>query len=495
MRRSSLVMAFLGLAVLGVTCPAQTAGNKYGELLKRLPDQANLLMLVDVEAVFNSPMGKAEGWLDEAVERSQSRLGMGDQIKLLTLAVNLDLSSMTERWKLGLAALKSPLPDLKALATREGGFIEEGFATPAVWTPRGFHLVAFPPTTIGYVMNADRASLKAWIDKTLTKPRTFPPGFADRAIFRAEKDSQVVIALNLADALSAPIVEPWLNTIDEVKKAGLDSSLLAQRLATAKSAFLEISINEFIQGTIRVEFEQDITYAAPVAKPILITVLEDKGAALPDFDSWFIRVQGNVLEATGRMSIDSLRTVLAMATPPELSRARPASFGEEPAPGQPPVTEESAKSDTVRTNQAYFNSVVDALNGLKSVKRPTYASTKLWYDRYAQQIEQLPILGVDKDLLDWGLNVAKTVRGMSSGINYSAQNQVYTLAEQPNGFGGFSYGGYGFYYANSKSYDQAVIKRQSNAQLSVALDGTWQGLETSIASVRRTMTERYQVEF
>ena len=82
------------------------------------------------------------------------------------------------------------------------------------------------------------------------------------------------------------------------------------------------------------------------------------------------------------------------------------------------------------------------IDGLKKTDRPTYRSTKLWYDRYAKQVEELPILGVDKELLDWGAMVARTMREMSSGVNYYSQNQKYAVASTPSG----NYGGYGAYY-------------------------------------------------
>ena len=131
------------------------------------------------------------------------------------------------------------------------------------------------------------------------------------------------------------------------------------------------------------------------------------------------------------------------------------------------------------------------IDGLKKTDRPTYRSTKLWYDRYAKQVEELPILGVDKELLDWGAMVARTMREMSSGVNYYSQNQKYAVASTPSG----NYGGYGAYYGNSRAYDASVIKKQSDAMMSVDLDKRWQAVETSVADVRRKMVEKYMVDF
>jgi hypothetical protein len=40
-----------------------------------------------------------------------------------------------------------------------------------------------------------------------------------------------------------------------------------------------------------------------------------------------------------------------------------------------------------------------------------------------------------------------------------------------------------------------VIKKQSDAMLSVDLDKRWQLLETSVSDMRRRMVEKYKVDF
>jgi hypothetical protein len=187
-----------------------------------------------------------------------------------------------------------------------------------------------------------------------------------------------------------------------------------------------------------------------------------------------------------------VRQILSLAHPPSLTiapRSTASDASSKNAPDAPPA--EPSKDDSIKASQNYYRSVVDLLNGLRHQERPTYSSMKLWYDRYAKQIEELPILGIDKELLDWGSQVSRTLREMASGINYSAKDQNYRLAQSPNGV----YAGYGYYAGGSKSYDQAVIKRQSDAVLGVQLDGKWQAIEVSIADMRRKMVEKYKVDF
>jgi hypothetical protein len=481
----------VGLAPLA---SARADSKKYGELLKRVPDTANVLMLIDADGLFDSKLGQNEKWREEAA--TAGGLGLADDVSRMVIGAHYDLDSLHENAKVGVTLLRGDLPDLETLARRVGGYVETLQNVPVVWTPRGFTLLAFPPRTLAFVEQADRQAMARWLQGNLLRPKAFPAGYADRALFRADAGSQIVLALNLNEAVSAKAVEPWLYSVETIKDGkSIDVGSLARQLADVQSAFLQIDVKEGITGTLRVDFKNKIDYLAPYLKSIILTAIEDYGAMLPELSSWSFRLDQNkqAIEMSGRLGTESVRRVLSFARPPRIEASRPSFADAPPAPdGKPP---EASKDDVVRTSQAYYHSVTDLLEGLKGVDRPTYRSQKLWYDRYAKQIEELPILGVDTDLLNWGNTIARTLREMASGINYADKDAAYRLAGTANGYGGYVYGGYGYYYGNSKGYDAAVLKKQTNAVVGVQLDQRWEAMEASIADMRRKMTEKYKVEF
>jgi hypothetical protein len=484
------VGTLLAIAFLAATAPAQTASRKYGELLKRIPEQSNVLLLVDVDGLFRSPLGQSEGWQARAASQSARGLGLSAEVSKVVVAANLDLQSLDENWKLGMAEVRGT-PNLGRLATREGGFVETLQNTPVAWTPRGFYLFSFPPQVIGFVAEADRQALSKWIMSTLVRPRTFPPGFADRAIHRADVGAQIVLALNLTDAVSPKLAEPWLGAQEGVRKAKLDAELLAMRLAEVKSASLQVDVARAMQGTLRIDFRFPVDYAGPVLKELILTVLDEYGAGLPELASWNLAFDANkqAVELSGRLGEESVRRILSVVGPPRLTASTRPDTAAQPAAAPP--AEAPAQNDPVRTSQAYFRSVVDLLDGLKQQNRPTYRSMKLWYERYAKQIEELPILGVDQDLLAWGSKVSLTLREMASGINFSAKDQTFRLAASPTG----TYDGYGTNDSSGPQVNRDMLKAQSNAKLSVDLDARWQAMQTSIADMRRAMVAKYKVDF
>ena len=113
---------------------------------------------------------------------------------------------------------------------------------------------------------------------------------------------------------------------------------------------------------------------------------------------------------------------------------------------------------------------------------------RMWFDRTAGEIDELPILNVDTDLLEWGGKVSYSLREMAFGVNYSNKNRAYQVASSVNG----SYNGY---YNGLSGIDNRSAKTTSNAALSVDLDGRWKQLQTSIGEVRRQLVTKYKVEF
>src|SRR5690242_11670592 len=98
------ILAAASLIVAGMAAPAgaQGTGDKYGDLLKRVPQQANTLLMVDVDALFDSPLGRREGWRERSANRPTGVLGVSADAARFVVAARVDLSSGEERWKVGM---------------------------------------------------------------------------------------------------------------------------------------------------------------------------------------------------------------------------------------------------------------------------------------------------------------------------------------------------------------------------------------------------------
>lgn len=493
--RSAFKLALTLLCIAALSSPAGAKGPSvhYGDLLKRLPDDANLMLLVDVEGLFNSPLGQREKWREKAANRPTGILGVTADAARFAVAEGIDLQTLDERWKLGMLQTNSAPPALSVLATREGGYVEQIESQNVAWTPRNLYLLAFPERIVGFAVPAERQLLARWIQKTIIHPRNFPPGWADRAIYRADMGTQIVLGVDLTKSISPKRAQAWLKSQEELIKKRIDPELLGNRLADATSALLQIDVKETIQGTILVEFSSPIDYVKYVAKDLILATLDAYGAQIEELKSWNSEVKGNTISISGKLSEEAVRRILSLVAVPRLSPAY-SGHGDEPISLAETSKGEARLPQTptdlgLKATQQYYHSVADIAQGLKKQKFTTYRSERLWYDRAAKQIEDLPLLNVDTEVLDWGSTFARTFREMSLGINYASKDQTYRIAGTPNGF----YGGYG--YANDKGYAASVIKKQSDAVMSVQMDSRWQALEISISDMRRKLVEKYKVNF
>jgi hypothetical protein len=476
---------------------AQKPITKYDELLKRLPEHANVLMLVDVDGLLDSPYGKRESWREAINNKPTGVLGVSGDAARFAVAAGMDLHNVQERWKLVMLQTHAKPPALSVLAKREGGFVEQLQTTNVAWTPRGFYLMSFPQNIVGFVVPADRQAMSLWLKQTIMNPRDFPAGWTDRALYRANAGSQIVLAVNLAQTVSPKGAEAWLKTLElpSVQRDKFNFPMEAATLAGVKSAFLQIDVTETINGTIVIEFEDSLSLFKPIARDIVLTVLADHGAAIDDLKKWDFEVKRNSISMTGSLTEDAAREILSLASAPRLSTvsesAADAPRSDSPLGANTAQTppQEPTIADGIKASQRYFASVAEIVATLKRQSHSSRQSAKLWYDRSAKQIDELPLLNVDTELLDWGSQVSLSLREMSSGINYASKDKVYRTAGTANGF----YGGYG--YANSKAYDASVISKQSNSVLNVQLDERWQALETAIGGMRKKMVGKYKVDF
>ena len=456
------------------------------------------LVLVNIDTLFDSPLGRNEKWRERSSDRPTGVLGVSANAARFVVEVGMDLSTGDERWKIGMIETHGSPPSLTTLAAREGGYVEQIETQNIAWTPRNFYLLAFPERIVGFAVPSDRQLLAGWVKNYFIKPRTSPPGWADRAFYRANEGMPIVLAVNLEKAISARAAEEWLRDFqsETVKKSSTNFKLLASKLSDARSVLLQVDVKQAIEGTLRIEFDYSVEMLSPIAKELVLAVLEEYGADVEDFRRWGIVVKDNVITLSGRMSEATVRRFLSFAAAPRLTQAHespaaPAAAPSEPTRSAPPPGPGGEPSPEVvlKATQQYFRAVSDIAHSAKAQKGSSQKSVKLWYDRSARQIEELPILYVDNEALDWGSKVARTIREMAFGINYTAKDTQHRIL----GTAGGAYGGYGS--GVNRSVAAGVITKQNNAVLDVSIDGTWESLETSILDIRRKLVAKYKAEF
>src|SRR3954469_15571845 len=110
-RRHLLAVSIFAAVVASPPAHAQPGNSRvFGDLLKRIPEHSNVLMLVNVDGLFDSPMGRRENWRQEALASRRGGLGLASDVSKLAVAVGMDFHSMQERWKVGIVQLRRDVP-------------------------------------------------------------------------------------------------------------------------------------------------------------------------------------------------------------------------------------------------------------------------------------------------------------------------------------------------------------------------------------------------
>ena len=164
-----------------------------------------------------------------------------------------------------------------------------------------------------------------------------------------------------------------------------------------------------------------------------------------------------------------------------------------------------------------------------SIQVPPLANHNLagWYDKYADQIDKLPILDVDQMLIGFAASTSQHLRAMSSSLNgislesgylqrQKKEGQIYNA---PNYQGNYNaYGPYGGYYGGwgANAANNAALYRSGTAggvttvnnfeqirsvqdalvtQGAAARVALWQVIDNETANVRRQLTQKFSSEF
>ena len=275
---------------------------------------------------------------------------------------------------------------------------------------------------------------------TATKPSISPylqeaVGFSDRV------GTEIIMALALHDVLSPDVVRGHLGKAETLAGKNVDLDALARAIAGIRGLTLGILIDKGVTGSLKVDFKDDVSMMAAFAKPLLLEALGNHGSMIDDFKDWRVTVQGTQVRLSGPLSETGLRQVLSVMDARTSSFISPSQQGS----GQ------GGDDPTVEASLRYFNSIqilLEDLEGLKS-KTKTWGQKAGWYDKYARKIDGLPMLNVDKDLLDYGQYVSFALRDASGALkeigSRSRYRQVNTAPIYRTNYAvGYGWGPYGY---------------------------------------------------
>jgi hypothetical protein len=309
----------------------------------------------------------------------------------------------------------------------------------------------------------------------------------------------MVIAMDLADLLTTRMVRDRLRRAESLAGKSVDTDALTRVLSSARGITMTMEATDRLHGKVRLDLGESAAPIKDVARGLMLEVLEKSEMLLPEMRDWRLLPEANAVSLEGNLTTRGLKTLTKLIPFPtdtvELKRTGgPAEDGPEDAGAR----SGSSRDAKVEASIKYFRRISQHLDDLrtevKGAQKAKFAQKML--NDAAQEIDRLPVLNVDDELLAYGTGVSSSLRNMRNLSKNAGLDFQYRKAEM-QGSGGYGYGyGYGGFYgggsvagATTSAYRQETAVLQSNELAVLTM------LEEKTAEIRKKMTRKYQVEF
>lgn len=501
------IWACLGVFLSGLLVSSSHA--QFRELTKRIPDDANTIIFIDVKKLQNSPLGKQEDWRGKQEKAFDAGLEMvPPQALEFVAAAKLNLHTKQADWQVGLMKTAYD-PSMAKVAVRYQGTVDKIANRSVAVIPGDIFVVKFMENVIGYGMPANRQDAAKWINAYYNNSLQGLSDYLTEAQSFADSGSPIIVALDLTHAVSEGLVRSRLENMQSLKGKEVDLDKLATALASIRGISLGVTVGQEMVGAVKVDFAEDISMLGDNAKPLLLEALGHNGMMIDELHDWKPTVSGKTVQLTGKLYPSGMRRILSLVeTPPSLQEAKAKSMGD------PKEAEaESERQLTISASQLYYKSIVSLLDELRADKksRTTMGQMSVWFDKYARRIDRLPIANVDPALLNYGKYVSDSLRGGSTQVTDAAARSRIRSQEVPEQYdintystpigatgwsGGYNWNGWsatpdwqrtGQLKAEVRMEEQISGARSANQVMS--------DLDAASADIRRKMTEKYNVEF
>jgi hypothetical protein len=372
------------------------------------------------------------------------------------------------------------------IARAEGGYVDTVEGMQTAFSPRDACFVSLAPRILGAMFPANRQDLARWLRQVKEREQPAISPYLKEVVDRAQgAAAPFTMAMDLDNLLTLPQVRARLRRSEALRVKDVDREAVARVLTSLKGVKFTVVIDNYFNGKLRIDFGESAAPLSQITKPLLFEVLENQGLMHKDFNDWRILVAGKTIALEGRLSLDGLKMITDLIPVPAATLPTSAT-----GPQGDPASSEPSPAET---SQKYFKQLTQRLDDLKAKAKDSQVTDRILLlnaDRYAQEIDRLPVLNVDPDLLDFGSAASQTLRSLRNRTAGAGMNA--SLRQTNLSYGG-NYGGY--FYGDDRILSTELINRQEKISLKVDRTQVWTDVENKTADLRKKLTLKYKVEF
>ncbi len=210
MLRNSIYFQLVLLSVVGaVNCVAQSQ-----PLTDFLPEDTNVLVMVNETELFESEMAEANDWHSEKAKAYlEGRTVIPPGVEDYVLASSVDVEFGQRNWEIALIK-KSWLPSMEEIAKLRESQVDEIADKEAVILPGDTYVVRLARNIAVGISPANRQSVSRWIKRfEAGRPARLSEYLQQAASYSNKNRTHIVLAFDLTDALSEEVVQSMLREV------------------------------------------------------------------------------------------------------------------------------------------------------------------------------------------------------------------------------------------------------------------------------------------
>ena len=502
----------LTLACLA-TSPSISHGQTFVELSRRLPPNANAVVVVNATAMYDSPLGKKDNWRQKFADASMaSPLMLPPTAERAVIGAELDIASLRPDWEAAVMTL-SVDPTVQDVAAKHHGMIDDIGKIGAVWLPADVVVVKFGSKLFGLLTNANRQEATRWVASAVNENVQPLSPYLEHAVGYADSvGTQMILAVDLEGALRATTVRAAIAQSETLRTLPVDE--MATLFSGLQGVKFGVIVTDKLVGKLQFDFASDTSALAPVAKPVILSLVGGAGAMLDEFSDWKAEAKGNSLSLEGDLTPVGLRRVFSL-----LSLDATVIRGEDPVvavstlpvPKRTPPTPEEL---TAQASQRYFKAVDKYVQDSKNLNRAnSLQQAALWLENFARRIDNLSTRNVDPDLVKFGNYTSQTFRyvvdqayGIEDKLAQQQQpeqpvtyQEAYVPTLRTVNWGGYLIRQYAPYYSATYDTRASTALQQKTAdeiyQMTQEAKKTLAELQANTEKVRQNLAEKFKLKF
>lgn len=478
------------------------------DLLARVSDTANVVVVVDVEGMFKSPLGTLQKWSQRyRTDYANGLVPFPPSVQRAVLATELNPETMHPSWELGVLQLNRASL-MKELATREQTAIEKFDGRLMVTTAQRTYFVELKPQTVAIANYQNRQEMARWLRFAMANKQPTVSEYLRNAALDQTSTSQYRLAMDLQDIPHLDEVRFKLDHVKTPLPPTLDRDALAKTITGIRGMRVDVQMSDTIQGTVRLDFNDNLAPFAPVMSALALEVFARRGVDLPELHRAKSRVVGKSVIFENELSESSFRRVLSLIQPYSAAIEE----DERASSSDAPRTESPQEIATKR----YLRSVTTMFEDLEKQARyaKTYAASAHWFETSAKKIDQLTVREVDPEVLAYATGVSAKFRAMAQslrGVPLDVKALEHQKKEEYNAVpGGYiatpyapyglasplSIGGYPTWIEYKNNFSEVEAKQaQVIAEGAKDREKIWDLLQGETAAIRSKMTQKYGRNF